>query len=58
MYAKLTALALVLGVVNAQQACSSTKETQPKLNWSRCSAGGSCTNVPASVVLDSNWRWT
>lgn len=55
---KLSALALILGVVNAQQACSTTKETRPNLSWGRCSEGGSCTSVSGSVVLDSNWRWT
>ena len=57
MFTKLSALALILGVVNAQKVCTGTPETHPKLDWSRCT-DSSCTKVPGSVVLDSNWRWT
>ncbi len=42
----------------AQQACSLTAETHPALQWSQCSAGGSCTTVSGSVTVDANWRWT
>ncbi|PKS11794.1 hypothetical protein jhhlp_001087 [Lomentospora prolificans] len=58
MFKKLTALSMILGAVSAQQACSLTTETHPSLNWKKCSAGGSCSNVAGSVTIDSNWRWT
>lgn len=57
MYGKLAAIAALVSSVKAQQACSSTVETHPSLSWQRCAAGGTCSNVQASVVLDSNWRW-
>ncbi|SPO04265.1 probable cellulose 1,4-beta-cellobiosidase [Cephalotrichum gorgonifer] len=58
MFKKLSALALILGAVNAQQACSLTAETQPSVSWSKCSENGNCSKVAGSIVLDSNWRWT
>ncbi|KAH6695437.1 exoglucanase [Plectosphaerella plurivora] len=46
-----------VAAVRAQQACTSTPEVHPPLQWQKCTAPGSCTNVAGSVVLDSNWRW-
>ncbi|KAK4121662.1 carbohydrate-binding module family 1 protein [Parathielavia appendiculata] len=58
MYAKFAALAALVASATAQQVCTTTAERHPPLSWQRCSAGGSCTTVSGSVVLDSNWRWT
>lgn len=58
MYGKLAALAALFTAAQAQQACTSQAETHPPLTWQRCAAGGTCSNVQGSVVLDSNWRWT
>ncbi|KFA62033.1 hypothetical protein S40285_02112 [Stachybotrys chlorohalonatus IBT 40285] len=58
MYSKIAAVSALISAVSAQQACSSTAERHPSLTWQRCSAGNTCANVQASVVLDSNWRWT
>lgn len=55
MYALLAAG--LAGLVAAQQAGDQQDETHPKLSWKKCSAGGSCTETNAEVVIDSNWRW-
>lgn len=57
MYGKLAAVAAFISLAKAQQACSLETENHPALNWQRCTSS-SCTDVRASVVLDSNWRWT
>ncbi|TFK71926.1 CBH1-6, partial [Pluteus cervinus] len=46
-----------LAAVRGQQVGTNTAETHPPLTWQRCTAGGACTNVAGSVVLDANWRW-
>jgi cellulose 1,4-beta-cellobiosidase len=51
------ALLSVLAVASAQQVGTQTPETHPKITWSKCSSGGSCTTTNAEVVIDSNWRW-
>ena len=50
------AAALVAGV-RAQQVCPLTTETHPTLQWSQCTAPGSCTTVNGAVTVDANWRW-
>ncbi|PKS11422.1 hypothetical protein jhhlp_003185 [Lomentospora prolificans] len=50
-------LSALLAAVTAQQVGKETAETHPKMSWSKCSAGGSCTKVNGEVVLDANWRW-
>lgn len=50
--------ALYAAAVKAQAVCTLTKETHPPLVWEKCSEGGTCEAVAASVVIDSNWRWT
>ncbi|KAF8453203.1 glycosyl hydrolase family 7 protein [Kalaharituber pfeilii] len=49
---------VLLATARAQQVGTLTSETHPRLSWQQCSAGGSCTTTQASIVLDSNWRWT
>lgn len=60
MFPKLTlisfALAAIAGV-RAQQVGTYQAETHPSLSWQKCTAGGSCSTVSGSIVLDSNWRW-
>ncbi|CAI4217505.1 unnamed protein product [Parascedosporium putredinis] len=51
-------LSAFVAAVAAQSAGTETAETHPKMSWSKCSEGGSCTKVNGEVVLDSNWRWT
>ncbi|KAG6875706.1 hypothetical protein C0993_007882 [Termitomyces sp. T159_Od127] len=59
MFPKLALISFAyLAVVHAQQAGTNTAETHPSLSWQTCTSGGSCTTTSASVVLDSNWRWT
>ncbi|TQN67425.1 Exoglucanase 1 [Colletotrichum shisoi] len=58
MQTKFAALLAFAAAARAQQVCTSQAETHPPLQWQKCAAGGSCTNVAGSVVLDSNWRWT
>ncbi|KAF6836352.1 exoglucanase type c precursor [Colletotrichum musicola] len=58
MQTKFAALLAFVAAARAQQSCSTQAEVHPKLTWAKCAAGGSCTNVDGSVVLDSNWRWT
>ncbi|KOS19511.1 Exoglucanase 1 [Escovopsis weberi] len=58
MYDKLAALSALFAVARAQQACSLTAENHPKLTWSKCSAGGSCTTQNGEITVDANWRWT
>ncbi|KAK7037568.1 Esterase/lipase/thioesterase [Paramarasmius palmivorus] len=53
----LVSFALLAVGVSAQQVGTLTAENHPKLTYQRCSAGGSCSTVQGSVVLDSNWRW-
>lgn len=55
MYALIAAS--LVGLVAAQQAGDQQEETHPKLTWSKCTSGGSCTSTDAEVVIDSNWRW-
>ncbi|KAF3385095.1 Exoglucanase 1 [Penicillium rolfsii] len=50
-------LSALLNSVHAQQVGTLATETHPSLTWSKCSAGGSCTQVTGSVVIDANWRW-
>jgi cellulose 1,4-beta-cellobiosidase len=57
MYSKVAAFAALVAGVSAQQACSQVVEKHPSLSWQKCAAGGSCSNVAGSVVLDANWRW-
>jgi cellulose 1,4-beta-cellobiosidase len=58
MYAKFATLAALVATASAQAVCSLTAENHPSMRWSKCTAGGSCTNVQGSVTIDSNWRWT
>ena len=58
MYAKFATLAALVASASAQQVCSLTAESHPSLQWSRCTSGGNCSPVSASVTIDSNWRWT
>ncbi|KAF4781587.1 glycosyl hydrolase family 7 [Colletotrichum scovillei] len=57
MQTKFAALLALAAAARAQQVCTSQAETHPSLTWQKCAAGGTCTNVAGSVVLDSNWRW-
>nr|BAA09785.1 Cellulase [[Humicola] grisea var. thermoidea] len=56
--AKFATLAALVASAAAQQACSLTTERHPSLSWKKCTAGGQCQTVQASITLDSNWRWT
>ncbi|THV04731.1 cellobiohydrolase I-II [Dendrothele bispora CBS 962.96] len=47
----------LLAVAYGQQVGTNTAETHPPLTWQQCTSSG-CTDQSASVVLDSNWRWT
>ncbi|KAA1474614.1 Exocellobiohydrolase [Dentipellis sp. KUC8613] len=47
----------LLAIARAQQVGTQTAEVHPKLSWSTCSTGGSCTTNAGTVVLDANWRW-
>ena len=53
----LVSVTSLFAAVYAQQVGTQTAETHPKLNWQKCTTGGTCTTVSASVVLDANWRW-
>lgn len=60
MFPKLALLSLALAAltgVHGQGVGSYQTETHPKLNWQKCTKGGSCTTVAGSIVLDANWRW-
>jgi len=57
MYSKIAAVAALVAGASAQLACSQVTEKHPSLAWSKCAAGGTCSNVAGSVVLDANWRW-
>ena len=57
MLSKTLALASLLGMAVAQQAGKETTETHPKMTWSKCSSGGSCSSQSGEVTIDSNWRW-
>lgn len=57
MIAKFAALSALLGLAASQQVGTSTTETHPKMTWSQCSSGGSCSSKSGEVVIDSNWRW-
>lgn len=47
----------LLAIAYGQQVGTNTAETHPKLNWSKCTAPGSCTTQSGSITLDANWRW-
>ncbi|KAF9525303.1 cellulose 1,4-beta-cellobiosidase precursor [Crepidotus variabilis] len=60
MFPKLALFSLALAAltsVHGQGVGSYQSETHPKLNWQKCTKGGSCTTVAGSIVLDANWRW-
>ncbi|EOO01771.1 putative glycoside hydrolase family 7 protein [Phaeoacremonium minimum UCRPA7] len=57
MLQKIAALTTLLALAAGQQVGTSTTETHPKMSWSKCSSGGSCTSQSGEVVIDSNWRW-
>ncbi|KAM7216627.1 glycoside hydrolase family 7 protein [Rhypophila decipiens] len=57
MIAKFAALAALVAGAAAQQACSLTAESHPRLSWSKCTSGGQCASSTASVTIDANWRW-
>ncbi|KAJ7648326.1 cellulase [Mycena polygramma] len=46
-----------LAVAYGQQVGTQVAETHPVLTSQQCTAGGTCTTLQTSVVLDSNWRW-
>jgi cellulose 1,4-beta-cellobiosidase len=58
MHSKVAAVAAFVAGASAQLACSQVTEKHPSLSWQKCAAGGTCSNVAGSVVLDANWRWT
>ncbi|KAL4928327.1 glycoside hydrolase family 7 protein [Aspergillus undulatus] len=58
MYQRALLFSALWSVSRAQQAGTLQEEVHPPLTWQRCAAGGTCTDVQGSVVLDSNWRWT
>ncbi|KAF9265893.1 glycoside hydrolase [Marasmius fiardii PR-910] len=55
--ASLLSLAFLATGALGQQVGTQQAETHPRMSWSKCAAGGSCTTQQGSVVLDSNWRW-
>ncbi|KAI1811167.1 cellulose 1,4-beta-cellobiosidase [Poronia punctata] len=57
MHSKLAAIAALVATANAQCAATLTAETHPKMSWSQCSSGGSCSTVNGEVTVDANWRW-
>ncbi|KAI0398365.1 glycoside hydrolase family 7 protein [Xylariaceae sp. FL0594] len=57
MYQKLAAIAALVVTAKAQCAATLTAENHPRMSWSQCSAGGSCTTVNGEVTVDANWRW-
>lgn len=57
MLQKIAALSALLALAAGQQVGTSTTETHPKMSWSKCSSGGSCTQQSGEVTIDSNWRW-
>jgi hypothetical protein len=57
MIRRAAAVAAVAAAVRAQQVGTNTAETHPKMSWSKCTSGGSCTSQSGEVVIDSNWRW-
>jgi len=48
----------LLAGVRGQQVGTLQSETHPNLSVQKCTKGGSCSALPGSVTLDSNWRWT
>ncbi|KAL8276576.1 hypothetical protein RQP46_010999 [Phenoliferia psychrophenolica] len=48
----------LLSVASAQQVGTQTAEVHPSLTIEECTAGGTCTTIDSSIVLDGNWRWT
>ncbi|KAI3332353.1 glycoside hydrolase family 7 protein [Xylariaceae sp. AK1471] len=57
MHQKLAAIAALVATAKAQCAGTLTAETHPKLTWSQCASGGSCSTVNGQVTVDANWRW-
>ena len=46
-----------ISLAAAQQVGDLEAESHPSFTWTDCSSG-SCSEVQAEVVIDSNWRWT
>lgn len=57
MYRATSLLSAFAASAYAQQAGTLKSETRPCLPMQSCSAGGSCTTIQTSIVLDANWRW-
>ncbi|KAF9893583.1 hypothetical protein FE257_010895 [Aspergillus nanangensis] len=57
MYQRALLFSALLGAASAQQVGTLQEEVHPPLTWSKCAAGGDCTEQTGSVVIDSNWRW-
>jgi hypothetical protein len=57
MLRRATAVAALAAAVRAQQVGTNTAETHPKMSWSKCTSGGSCSSQSGEVVIDANWRW-
>jgi cellulose 1,4-beta-cellobiosidase len=48
----------IISIVYSQQVGTLTAETHPSLPIKKCTKSGVCQTESASIVLDSNWRWT
>jgi cellulose 1,4-beta-cellobiosidase len=51
-------LSLLLVPAKAQQEATQIDEVHPPFSYSTCTVSSGCSTVSASVVIDSNWRWT
>jgi cellulose 1,4-beta-cellobiosidase len=58
MFSKVTlASSLLAAVASGQQIGTQVAEVHPALPVQTCAAGGTCTTLDTSIVLDANWRW-
>ncbi|KAK3937770.1 Exoglucanase 1 [Diplogelasinospora grovesii] len=56
MHRQTSLLALLVGAVKAQQACTLNTESKPSMAWQQCTSSG-CTSTSSDLVIDANWRW-
>ena len=51
-------VALLLGLVSAQEIGKQKTEFHPALNLGMCTNSGGCQKEKKSMTMDANWRWT
>jgi len=52
-----TLVGVFAAAVRGQQVGTTQAEVHPPFNVQECAAGGACSELPGSIVMDMQWRW-